>query len=290
MGLSHSKQKVELELDGDGTTAATPQNSGFTEEKPELWLSGATTPRQFERMLKERLYTNSWVLQLEHKPLFQTIPMMAIEGKVYSLLNACCFKHNRLQKGNQRYFPEGTQLVANSTFGIVTYKELGTEDASSFTVYKSSTSQKLLDIPYIPKFGKLDLFYPLGYLVEPIDDEERITNFVWAVNISTKPASLWLIYDYLWEPNEGEEGIATLEQRYTNYFNYDSFRPYTEEYCDLPKGFLNLGRRWDIVQVFDDIGHWQPSNPYRNKPKFEMANELGPTLRVVEPHPSYFGL
>ncbi|KAL8729153.1 MAG: hypothetical protein Q9166_004892 [cf. Caloplaca sp. 2 TL-2023] len=315
MGLSHSKQKAELELDGDGTTRlsqvpttyltpasegtsstsnfslvsqATPQQRGITEETSEPgWLPSPTPLNQFERMLLERVYTNSWVEQ----PIHHKTAMMSIDGKLYSLLNSSCFKH-KLQEVNQLKFPEGTQLIANQVCEVVTYQEPAAEKASGFTVYKSSTSQKLLNIPDIPAGGKIDLFYPLGYLVEPDDADYngRITNFVWALNLSTEPVSLWLIYDYVWEPYEGEEGLADLEQIYTNWFNYDSDRPYTEDYCDLPKGFLNVGRRWDIVQVYDDIGSWHPCTPELNKPNFEMAQELGPTLRVYRPSPSHFGL
>ncbi|KAL8736590.1 MAG: hypothetical protein Q9181_002337 [Wetmoreana brouardii] len=140
--------------------------------------------------------------------------------------------------------------------------------------------------------GRVDLFYSLGYLVEPdpLDYDGRVTNFVWAVNVSTESVSLWLIYDYVWDRAEGEAGTAHLEKIYMNRYNYNYDFPYTEEYCDLPKGFLNVGRPWHIVQVFDNIDDWQPYDPHGNKPKFEMAKELGPTLRAYTPDPSCFGL
>lgn len=129
-----------------------------------------------------------------------------------------------------------------------------------------------------------DYFVPLGFLVEgpyrDLDTEDaggRTTNYVWALNVSTTPKSLWLVYDY-WNGHDDMTPIA-LQCIYRNLIN--EWLDFTGEAISLSKGFLDLGAPWDIVRVFDDVKKWKPTKPGKYKPNFDMRYECGDSLRAL---------
>ncbi|KAI4127326.1 MAG: hypothetical protein LQ338_003249 [Usnochroma carphineum] len=127
-----------------------------------------------------------------------------------------------------------------------------------------------------------DFFLPLGNLVERSNEADEqdvggpITNYVWALNVSTTPHSLWLIYDYVFLTEE--DPVVHLATIYSNIMNESRHRDYTDTAIDLDRGFLELGKPWDIVQVFDDVKDWDPENP--GEPKFGTCERRGNTLRA----------
>ncbi|KAL8647033.1 MAG: hypothetical protein Q9226_006600, partial [Calogaya cf. arnoldii] len=106
-------------------------------------------------------------------------------------------------------------------------------------------------------------FLPLGHLVEGYQEfgnsvnPGRVTDYVWALDISTKPISLWLIYDYVQIQASSRETVYTALG-----------------------GFLGFGEAWDVVMVFDNVDDWHPEDLQKSQPKFSNLHRLGPSLRV----------
>lgn len=226
---------------------------------------------------------------LLHKVEPNRIPVIALGGRIYSLCIFSLALHHRLPKETQ-------QKEAGSNFRLITYEASNTETASRSTVYRSPKNVEIVNKLKMKNAGQADIFLPLGYLIEPDHDGEtgRITNYVWALNISTEPKSLWLIFDYMTGDGAGEEAQVTLDDLYSNIYNVLANVPYSDEFHYLPDGFLELGEPWDIVQVLDDIEKWQPDKPIELEDEdFEMRQQLGESLRAYSmniPDSEYFEL
>ncbi|KAL8718015.1 MAG: hypothetical protein Q9181_008245 [Wetmoreana brouardii] len=126
------------------------------------------------------------------------MPMMTIDGKVYRLCAEFCLDHG--------------DFDANLHRGLRHVKS----DSDNLT--KTTADEA-------------DRFFTLGYLVEPDDNDEtgRFTNYVYALNASTEPMSVWLIYDYVRVLVDGRTGTVGLGSRYNNESNERSGYPYTFE-------------------------------------------------------------
>ncbi|KAL8900410.1 MAG: hypothetical protein Q9207_005712 [Kuettlingeria erythrocarpa] len=128
-----------------------------------------------------------------------------------------------------------------------------------------------------------DYFLPLGSLVEGPNDgkKKRLTNYCWALNISTDPVSLWLAFDYVKTNFVGDDTNVDLSEIYLNHGNEYRGFPYTfERVLQLP-GYLGLGSAWDVLKVFDDVDRdWQPESVQAAKLDGAQRWELGPSLRA----------
>ncbi|KAL9605306.1 MAG: hypothetical protein Q9179_001480 [Wetmoreana sp. 5 TL-2023] len=197
---------------------------------------------------------------------------MTLGGRVYSLLvHRSALNHE---------FPDETdQEEAGENFRVITHEPSATAPLS--TIYKSGKNVEFVDELSMKDAKQADIFVPLGYLIEPHEEGERITNYVWALNISTKPKSLWLIYDYVTIDKGWEDCQASLYEIYWNFPNMCRNHPYTYEVDNSSEGFLELGERWDIVQVLDDVDQWHPDKPLeQHRDKFRMRERLGESLRA----------
>ncbi|KAL8975090.1 MAG: hypothetical protein Q9197_000669 [Variospora fuerteventurae] len=129
-----------------------------------------------------------------------------------------------------------------------------------------------------------DFFLPLGSLVEIASDgnNKRLTNYCWALNISTDPVSLWLVFDYVKTNFLGDDTNVQLSQIYLNQGNESRGFPYTfDEVPQAQQGYLGLGSAWDVLKVFDDVSRdWQPTNAKAAKLDGAERWELGPSLRA----------
>lgn len=142
--------------------------------------------------------------------------------------------------------------------------------------------------------GQGHCFLPLGYLTEFSTKEKsgRLTNYVWAINVTTDPKSLWLIYDYVTQDEMGDEMIANLSTVYMNVHNILNARKYTHQKLPSSKrppttrGYLGFEKRWDVIRVFANVDHWQPDDPGRYEPELDMAEELGNGLRAIPTYTS----
>ncbi|KAL8757866.1 MAG: hypothetical protein Q9199_001894 [Rusavskia elegans] len=129
-------------------------------------------------------------------------------------------------------------------------------------------------------------FYALGFLVEPSNEKAgRETNYVWAINISTKPWSLWLIYDYVSWGVYGTKPNNDVRQIYKKTSSAERGLSYTYDRLESP--YLGLERDWDMLKVFDDFDSWDPDNPCRVTLSDAQHECLGPSLRayqLLNPH------
>ncbi|KAI4187475.1 MAG: hypothetical protein LQ346_005483 [Caloplaca aetnensis] len=126
-----------------------------------------------------------------------------------------------------------------------------------------------------------DFFLPLGSFIEAANDvgEKRATNYCWALNISTDPVSLWLVFDYVMVSPRGKDTTIKLSEVYLNEYNEEFNYGYAFE--KAPQGYLGLGSAWDVLKVFDDVDKdWQPENP--RVPELDGAAKwhLGSTMRA----------
>ncbi|KAL8927290.1 MAG: hypothetical protein Q9208_002467 [Pyrenodesmia sp. 3 TL-2023] len=229
-----------------------------SEQPWENVLEVITTPTLFKNVL---LRTLPWdglaAYPLRQHQLTDDIPVVVHDHKIYYLRpDLAVLDHD----------PPAGKEEANTFYNQLFYRPDRQESPSPF-VYANPTG---------------DFFLPLGSLVEaPSLDtgpEERLTNYVWALNISTDPVSLWLVFDYVTTTPNGEDSHVRLGNVYWNQHNELDELPYT--YDEAPvEGYLKLGGAWDLLKVFDDVERdWQPENVV----KLDGAErrELGPSLRA----------
>ncbi|KAI4124202.1 MAG: hypothetical protein LQ338_004931 [Usnochroma carphineum] len=223
--------------------------------KAKFPLSGnPKTPTEFKDVIVNYWWCDAAIQGAiwDHELESDDIPVMYHEGKTYSLCpSAYCLNHEP---------PEGKE-EADTGFRQLNYEG-------------QTHSHK--------GFGS-DFFLPLGNLIEPDDKRPagRLTNYVWALNITTDPVSLWLVYDYVSETELGDKVTTDLSHIYQNVWNLvgiDDADTYACERRALGKGYLGLGREWDVVKVFDDINHWEPETP--RSPTFDHLSGFGQSLRA----------
>lgn len=193
----------------------------------------------------------SWILD-GHNIQPNQIPVMYREGKIYSLL-ATSFALTHERPVGDETVPVGNcrQIEFESCNSIKKFVPLGAEEPHSFVI--------------------------LGYLTEPCDgipSGGHITNYVWALDVTTEPKSLWLIYNYLTSDDVGNDATLRLSEVYEHEYNACCDCKHTHTRVN---GFLGLGE-WDVVQVIDDVGSWLPSNPV--EARFGKPYKLGPSLRA----------
>ncbi|KAL8736763.1 MAG: hypothetical protein Q9166_000129 [cf. Caloplaca sp. 2 TL-2023] len=131
-----------------------------------------------------------------HRLTSRDTPVMVYKGKTYSL---------RISTGAPAHqLPDEEENDLETCFRQIRYES---EGGQKFYV-SLGTKQP-------------DSFLPLGYLVGPDEDNKagRATNFVWALNITRDPVSLWLIYDYVLQDDLGLDWIGGLPQVYNNIQN-----------------------------------------------------------------------
>ncbi|KAL8840028.1 MAG: hypothetical protein Q9170_001512 [Blastenia crenularia] len=136
-----------------------------------------------------------------------------------------------------------------------------------------------------------DFFLSIGSLLEPADaaskGKKRLTNYVWALNISTNPVSLWLIFNYVVnnadpdeDADEDAEPQCPLSDIYYNMYNELHDLPYAHYKQEDPKGYLELGSKWDMLEVFHDVEKdWIPHEPKRVELDGARREHLGSTMR-----------
>lgn len=105
---------------------------------------------------------------------------------------------------------------------------------------------------------QVDSYLPLEYLIEPEDGNEagagRLTNYVWALNVTTDPVSLWLVYDYVSQDDLGYDMVIDLDKIYLNPRNVRNSCPYTYEQVDSP--YFGLEEHWNMLKVLDNLDDW----------------------------------
>lgn len=101
---------------------------------------------------------------------------------------------------------------------------------------------------------KGDFFLPLGWLVESnVNGTKRATRYVCMLNISTKPLSLWLMFDYLIKDNKGKAiNIPDL----TNIYDDDIYG-LPSGFCDMTSAKKSIGSK-DLLLVYKDVEDWDP--------------------------------
>ncbi|KAL8825611.1 MAG: hypothetical protein Q9170_007728 [Blastenia crenularia] len=216
-----------------------------------------TTYTEFKRFLVDNLERSGVIhYALNHHQLGD-IPVMVYKGTTHSLRTSTFALYHQLtddeeEKDLETYF-----------------RQIRHEGK----VYKSWSEQH-------------DSFLPLGRLVEPGGGDEagRATNYVWAINVTTKPASFWLIYDYHREDELGFDDTINLREVYNNLLNVREDSPCTYQSLDSP--FLGLEHWWDILKVFGNFASdWNPDDPYvlelGTGSKQPLTECLGESLRAL---------
>ncbi|KAL8698615.1 MAG: hypothetical protein Q9201_006472 [Fulgogasparrea decipioides] len=213
-----------------------------------------TSPTEFKKMILDHIHSECRITYILCYHELDMMPMMTIDCQVYRLWAEVSLDHG--------------DFDANLHRGLRHVKS----DSSNLTMTTADEADK---------------FIPLGYLVEPDDNDEtgRLTNYVFALNVSTEPMSLWLIYDHVRTFAVGGTGLVGLGSRYTNLSNESSGRRYTYEgeFEESSKGYLGIAQPWDIIKVFD-IDDWQPDNDRPPEPSFGKSYELGSMLRAYALH------
>ncbi|KAL8906334.1 MAG: hypothetical protein Q9207_002109 [Kuettlingeria erythrocarpa] len=198
---------------------------------------------------------------LNRHHLDDAVPVMVHSGKTYYLRpgHAVLMHHTPPgQKGADTWY---TQLFYNQRLG-----PNDEERPSPFCHAKRVSG---------------DHFLPLGGFIERANDkgEKRSINYFWALNISTDPVSLWLVFDYVMDSYRGHDTTIELSQIYLNEYNVETNYGYAYE--KEPQGYLGLGGAWDVLKVFDDVDKdWQPENPRVAQLEGAARWHLGSTMRA----------
>ena len=144
------------------------------------------------------------------------------------------------------------------------------------------------------KDGGGDEFLALGFMTESSNGVKRCTKYLYALNVSTKPVSLWLIFDYS-DPRDGEFGhssthsFQTPDQKhvygapiFNTCYGQPSFTDETEsveEARESGQGYMGQGKPWDIALLYKDVQK-VPSNLVEND--FQAFPEIQTTdLRAI---------
>lgn len=115
-----------------------------------------------------------------------------------------------------------------------------------------------------------DFFLPLGLLVD--EDTKEITRYVCALNISTNPTSMWLIYDYY---GDDENGDAAEYGMYKDSSSYD-------REGNLIEARRNCLYEFDIGLLYEDVSDWAMDRIATN---VSFQQKLGDGLRARKIHP-----
>ena len=130
------------------------------------------------------------------------------------------------------------------------------------------------DEMWIREDGAGDTFLALGWLIEENKDAPRATRYVCALNTSTKPVSMWLIYDYR-QPNDDDylytSDVPTLAKQNLYLDPADNGQvianppkgpaPVTGEegvQQNLHKGYMDQPKPWDIACLYEDAERQWP--------------------------------
>ena len=122
-----------------------------------------------------------------------------------------------------------------------------------------------------------DVFIAFGWLVESNETGfHRTTNYVYCLNLSTEPMSLWLIYDYC-QPDPEEIGLLRIADvpdcqscyndsvwDHEDHHTLCGNRGRATQQCYEKKSLLNPQNRgymeqeqpWDIACLYRDVGDW----------------------------------
>ncbi|KAI4280542.1 MAG: hypothetical protein L6R38_004379 [Xanthoria sp. 2 TBL-2021] len=214
------------------------------------------THAEFKSFIIRHIKQVGWIYCAinHHWCISRDIPVMSYRGQIY------------------RMKPSGDALRHTTPKG---------KGPGTMTFYRQ-IRQKGGDV--FPSLSALNIdhpFYALGFLVEPSNEKAgRETNYVWAINISTKPWSLWLIYDYVSWEFDGTKPNNDVRQIYKKTWSADRGLSYTYDRLESP--YLGLERDWDMLKVLDDFDSWDPDNPCRVTLSDVQHGYLGPSLRAHE--------
>ena len=178
------------------------------------------------------------------------------------------------------------------TFGIESpYWRLYRSDHNGERVFvapktktKSLKKQGTKDEIWIREDAAGDKFLALGWLVENNQDGARTTRYVCALNTSTKPVSMWLIYDYR-QPNDDDylytSDVPTVAQQNLYLDPTDDGQvishppkgpaPVTGKEGveqNFNKGYMDQPKPWDIACLYDDAE--------KQWPEASMAVDVNP--------------
>ncbi|KAL8900918.1 MAG: hypothetical protein Q9207_005451 [Kuettlingeria erythrocarpa] len=224
-----------------------------------------TTHADFKQFIVDNVGRTSDIHHaLESHQLSPTdIPVVVHKGKTYSLRTSTGALDHMQQ------IPDEDETDLETYFCQIRYAD--EEDCKSH--YSSSGAGKRKE--------EADSFLPLGHLIEPDEDDEsgRLTNYVWALNISTHPWSLWLIFDYLSDDDYEDDCSISLGELYRNPRN--ARKHYQRTVASSP--FLGPKDNWDMLKVLNDIHNWNPEDPCpfpASDSHPPQHTRLGPSLRV----------
>lgn len=231
-----------------------------------------TTHAEFKQFVVENV-ERTWDIHsaMESRELSpRDIPVIVYNGKTYSLRTSTGALDHQLPEEEENQHETCLRQIRHW-------------HGDSKSLYSSSKTEKPDS-----KREKPDSFLPLGFLIEPDDEDEagRLTNYVWALNITTNPWSLWLIYDYLAEDDLGFHCTVDLGEIYNNHRN--AGKDYRYKCASL--SFLGLKDSWDMLKVLNNFSDWKPEDPCLISDSQPLQQEcLGSSLRaftLVDPHQS----
>ena len=155
----------------------------------------------------------------------------------------------------------------------------------------------------------------LGWLVEQdTSTRARITtNYVLLLNVTTKPTSLWLAFDYLWSDENGDDRVRKLGKNYNDseYYAWYHGRPNILDYDSRPSGvdtftdnlrslktngggYLGAPKPFDLAMMSQDIKKdWKGrvSSGLDSEKVLECMNQtgkvFGETLRALPRMPMW---
>ncbi|KAI4184063.1 MAG: hypothetical protein LQ346_006181 [Caloplaca aetnensis] len=226
-----------------------------------------STPAVFKDVL---LRTLPWdglsAYPLNRHHLNDDVPVMVHNGRTYYLRPGYAVLMHDTPSGHKGASTWFTQLFYNQRLRL-------------------NEEERPLPFCYANGATSGDFFLPLGSLIEEAADskgEKRATNYCWALNISTDPASLWLVFDYVMVSPSGHDTTIELSQIYLNEYNELTNYAYAFEEAPQAHGYLGLGSAWDVAKVFDDIDKdWQPAGAKAAKLDGpERRWKLGSTMRA----------
>ncbi|KAI4193050.1 MAG: hypothetical protein LQ346_004016 [Caloplaca aetnensis] len=148
------------------------------------------------------------------------------------------------------------------------------------------------EVPFEPINGTPSSFLPLGYLVlaDVHGEPGRLTQYAWALNLSSKPIALWLLFDYMSVDFEGNECAIDLHDIYADE-SWGGIQGMTHK-GEQPAGqngsIRNMLGHYDSIKVLDNIDGWHIDKVVEQPSGSTKPQILGQSLRAYPSSDLFF--
>ncbi|KAL8903349.1 MAG: hypothetical protein Q9207_003984 [Kuettlingeria erythrocarpa] len=217
--------------------------------------------------------------------LAELVEMLREKSEEYDLILYFLETHERedfpvLGSGANKFYlaPWTLALLHHRPQGL-SPSRAGTDPGLRQLYYRPSES--LDEVPFEPINGTPSSFLPLGYLVlaDGHGEPGRLTQYAWALNLSSKPMALWLLFDYMSVDFEGNDCAVDLRDIYADE-SWDGAQEAVGLSAKQDGSIRSMLGHYDAIKVLDSIDDWHINKVAEQPSGSTKPQILGPSLRA----------